>query len=168
MLQVHHSSMPIYKVGKRLGKGGFGQVFLAARMKQRKVTPVNKPNQVHHLSPLCTIKPCATFLTRWPHLQHTLKCSISLSAQVAIKFEHVSSKGCLTNGKPAEWSVYSAIGSCPGIPKVYARTTQASFHILVSLPCLAHATQSQLSKWWASCGSLGSGKLQPHGRHAGS
>ncbi|CAK0753731.1 hypothetical protein CVIRNUC_002242 [Coccomyxa viridis] len=93
--EVHHSSMPIYKVGKRLGKGGFGQVFLAARMKQRKVTPVNKPNQV------------------------------------AIKFEHVSSKGCLTNGKPAEWSVYSAIGSCPGMPKVYARTTQASFHILI-------------------------------------
>ena len=94
-------------------------------------------------------------------MQHTFMFSVSLHGQVAIKFEHVSSKGCLTNGKPAEWSVYSAIGSCPGIPKVYARTTQASFHILVSLPCLAHPTESQLSKWWASCRSLSSGELQP-------
>ena len=56
--------------------------------------------------------------------------------------------------------MYSAIGSCPGMPKVYARTTQASFHILVSLPCLDHSVQSQLSKWWASCGSLSCGELQ--------
>ena len=73
--------MPIYKVGKRLGKGGFGQVFLAARMKQRKVTPVNKPNQVHHPSPVCPIKPCARRFDQaassaaYTHVLHFVTCA---------------------------------------------------------------------------------------------
>lgn len=52
--------------------------------------------------------------------------------QVAIKFEHVSSKGCLSNGKPAEWSVYNAIDGCHGVPKLYAKGTKGNFHIMVS------------------------------------
>ena len=38
--------MPQYTVRTKLGKGGFGQIFRACRLLQRKVTPVNKPNQV--------------------------------------------------------------------------------------------------------------------------
>lgn len=39
--------MPQYTVRTKLGKGGFGQVFRACRLQQRKVTPVNKPSQVN-------------------------------------------------------------------------------------------------------------------------
>ena len=52
--------------------------------------------------------------------------------QVAIKFEHVTSKGCTVKGKPMEWSVYSAIRDCYGLPKVYAKGTANGFHIMVS------------------------------------
>lgn len=51
LMQVMISNMPNYRVGEKLGKGGFGQVFQGTRVQQRKVTPVNKPNQVRSLQP---------------------------------------------------------------------------------------------------------------------
>ena len=53
-MQVSLTNMPIYKVGEKLGKGGFGQVFRASRLQQRNVTPANKPNQA---CPLATPSP---------------------------------------------------------------------------------------------------------------
>ncbi len=53
--------------------------------------------------------------------------------QVAIKFESTSSKGCSNGSPPYEWQVYTKISGCYGIPKIYAKGTQAGFHIMVSL-----------------------------------
>lgn len=43
--------------------------------------------------------------------------------QVALKLEHRSSKGC-NYGPPYEWSVYGALGSVPGVPKVHFKGRQ--------------------------------------------
>lgn len=67
--QVQIGQSPVYVVDKRLGKGGFGQVYLGKRLPRRTSARDTKPQQV------------------------------------AIKFEHVSSKGC-HNGPPPEWAVY--------------------------------------------------------------
>ena len=52
--------------------------------------------------------------------------------QVAIKFEHETSKGCSPHGKPSEWGIYGQIGDCHGIPKVYAKGSKEGFHIMVT------------------------------------
>ncbi|BDA46424.1 probable casein kinase I isoform delta at N-terminal half [Coccomyxa sp. Obi] len=51
--------------------------------------------------------------------------------KVAIKFESTSSKGCSNGGPPYEWQVYTKISGCYGIPKIFAKGTQAGFHIMV-------------------------------------
>lgn len=60
--------MPIYVMQRRLGKGGFGQVWLGQRLINRKVTPAHKPNHVRHLVFFCHLldvkhlmHACATF-----------------------------------------------------------------------------------------------------------
>ncbi|GFH18001.1 serine/threonine protein kinase [Haematococcus lacustris] len=50
--------------------------------------------------------------------------------QVALKFEHYTSKGC-TNGPPYEWSVYQQLGESYGIPKVHYRGSQDDFYVMV-------------------------------------
>lgn len=45
--------MPIYVMQRRLGKGGFGQVWLGQRLINRKVTPAHKPNQARHSADMC-------------------------------------------------------------------------------------------------------------------
>jgi serine/threonine protein kinase len=49
---------------------------------------------------------------------------------VALKFEHVSSKGC-TYGTPYEWSVYNALGDVYGIPRVHHTGQQDNYYIMV-------------------------------------
>lgn len=73
--QVQIGQSPVYTVDKRLGKGGFGQVYLGKRLARRSSTRDTKPQTV------------------------------------AIKFEHVSSKGC-HNGSPPEWAVYKCVDVC--------------------------------------------------------
>lgn len=59
--------------------------------------------------------------------------------QVAIKFESTSSKGCSNGGPPYEWQVYTKISGCYGIPKIFAKGTQAGFYIMVSRMCFGHS-----------------------------
>lgn len=95
--RVQVGSSPIYNADRRLGKGGFGQVFLGRRAFARRTH--NDPEGAG-------------------------------AQQVAIKFEHKSSKGC-NNGPPHEWSVYSQLGDTYGVPKVYHRGQQNNFYIMV-------------------------------------
>ena len=50
--------------------------------------------------------------------------------KVALKFEHRSSKGC-GYGPPYEWSVYSALSGCYGIPRVSYKGRQGDYYIMV-------------------------------------
>lgn len=46
-LQVQVSSSPVYNTGRRLGKGGFGQVFLGTRSQKSRSAKDNKPVEVN-------------------------------------------------------------------------------------------------------------------------
>ena len=53
--------------------------------------------------------------------------------QVALKFEHRSSKGC-NYGPPYEWSVYNAfssLGGILGVPKVHYKGRQGEYYVMV-------------------------------------
>ena len=55
------------------------------------------------------------------------------SNQVALKFEHRSSKGC-NYGPPYEWSVYNAfssLGGILGVPKVHFKGRQGEYYVMV-------------------------------------
>ena len=55
-----------------------------------------------------------------------------MRAQVALKFEHRSSKGG-NYGPPYEWSVYSSsLGSIHGIPRVHYKGRQGDYYVMVS------------------------------------
>eukprot|EP00891_Asterochloris_glomerata_P000435 jgi/Astpho2/435/fgenesh1_pm.00011_%23_15_t len=90
---------PVYIVDRKLGKGGFGQVYVGKR-----ATP------------------------------NTVKDGASAN-EVALKFEHRSSKGC-NYGPPYEWSVYSSLtsagmGGVHGIPKVHYKGRQGDYYVMV-------------------------------------
>jgi hypothetical protein len=120
---------PVYLPEKKLGKGGFGQVWLGLRA-GAKMPPVKAGSK--QTLPLDYIDgPGATQVRcgytgpgRWgvhgtccwsPPTVHAVcfatvplpQCAPvhTFCMQVALKFEHVTSKGC-TNGPPYEWSVY--------------------------------------------------------------
>jgi len=92
--KVTISGVPEYFVERKLGKGGFGQVFLGRRV-------------------------------------NASKCKDGANAnQVALKFEHRTSKGC-NYGPPYEWSVYGTLGGVHGIPKVHYKGRQSDYYIMV-------------------------------------
>ena len=79
----------MYKVERKLGKGGFGQVYIGTRLSTAGTRPAYEGG--------------------------------ANAVQVALKFEHRSSKGC-NYGPPYEWSVYNAfstLGGILGVPKVH-------------------------------------------------
>uniref|UniRef100_A0A453JEJ0 non-specific serine/threonine protein kinase n=1 Tax=Aegilops tauschii subsp. strangulata TaxID=200361 RepID=A0A453JEJ0_AEGTS len=50
--------------------------------------------------------------------------------EVAIKFEHNTSKGC-NYGPPYEWHVYSALGGTHGVPKVHYKGRQGDYYVMI-------------------------------------
>ena len=88
---------------RKLGKGGFGQVYVGTRLNSsttRRDGSGEGGSNAH---------------------------------QVALKFEHRSSKGC-NYGPPYEWSVYNAfssLGGILGVPKVHFKGRQGEYYIMV-------------------------------------
>lgn len=95
--QVQVGGGPEYYVDRKLGKGGFGQVFIGRRVNATKQKDGVNANLVR---PACN----DLSLLPWP-ASAPLTPPAGLDAQVALKFEHRSSKGC-NYGPPYEWSVY--------------------------------------------------------------
>ncbi|XP_065043069.1 casein kinase 1-like protein HD16 isoform X2 [Musa acuminata AAA Group] len=93
--KVQIGNSPVYKVDRKLGKGGFGQVFVGRRVSGG--------------------------------IERTTGPS---ALEVAIKFEHRSSKGC-NYGPPYEWQVYSALGGSYGVPRVHYKGRQGDYYVMV-------------------------------------
>lgn len=51
--------------------------------------------------------------------------------QVAIKFEHKSSKGLTSKGVPYEWDIYQQLGDTPGLPMLLHKGFQDNFCVMV-------------------------------------
>ncbi|KAJ6829535.1 casein kinase 1-like protein HD16 [Iris pallida] len=94
ILQVQVGGSPVYKVERKLGKGGFGQVFVGRRVGGSE------------------------------------RGSGSGALEVALKFEHRTSKGC-NYGPPYEWQVYSALGGSHGVPRVHFKGRQGDYYVMV-------------------------------------
>jgi len=98
--RVQVGGSPSYTPEKKLGKGGFGQVWLG----RRTVAPRGAAAKANTDGPG--------------------------AMQVALKFEHLSSKGC-SNGPPYEWSVYQMLGESYGIPRLHYKGQQDNFYIMI-------------------------------------
>ncbi|CAN4110238.1 unnamed protein product [Withania somnifera] len=86
---------PLYQVERKLGKGGFGQVFLG-----RRLSGGNEPSNGQG------------------------------AVEVALKFEHMKSKGC-NYGPPHEWQVYNTLGGSHGVPSVHYKGRAGDYYVMV-------------------------------------
>ncbi|KAH1066444.1 hypothetical protein J1N35_031431 [Gossypium stocksii] len=94
--KVQVGGSPWYRIERKLGKGGFGQVCVGRRVS---ATNTNDRNG-------------------------------SGALEVALKFEHRSSKGC-NYGPPYEWQVYNTLGGSHGIPRVHYKGRQGDYYVMV-------------------------------------
>ena len=92
--RVQVGNSPEYITDRKLGKGGFGQVYVGRRVS-------------------------GGGSRTGPDAQ-----------EVALKFEHRSSKGC-NYGPPYEWQVYHTLNGCYGIPSVHYKGRLGDYYILV-------------------------------------
>ncbi|XP_059457850.1 casein kinase 1-like protein HD16 [Corylus avellana] len=95
MVQVGGS--PLYRIERKLGKGGFGQVYVG-----RRVSSLNTNERTTGTG----------------------------AVEVALKFEHRSSKGC-NYGPPCEWQVYNTLGGSHGVPRVHYKGRQGDYYVMV-------------------------------------
>ncbi|KAJ8773455.1 hypothetical protein K2173_004285 [Erythroxylum novogranatense] len=93
--KVQIGGSPLYKIERKLGKGGFGQVYIGRRVSG-----------------------------------NTSDSTGAGAVEVALKFEHMSSKGC-NCGPPHEWHVYSFLGGSHGVPRVYYKGRRGDYYIMV-------------------------------------
>ncbi|XWS11983.1 hypothetical protein CRYUN_Cryun37aG0051600 [Craigia yunnanensis] len=94
--KVQVGGSPVYRIERKLGKGGFGQVCVG-----RRVLAVNTNDR-----------------------------NGSGAVEVALKFEHRSSKGC-NYRPPYEWQVYNTLGGSHGIPRVHYKGRQGDYYVMV-------------------------------------
>ncbi|XP_027902260.1 casein kinase 1-like protein HD16 [Vigna unguiculata] len=94
--KVQVGGSPLYKIERKLGKGGFGQVYVGRRI----------------------------------GLSDSSERTGAGAVEVALKFEHRSSKGC-NYGPPYEWQVYNALGGSHGVPRVHFKGRQGDYYIMV-------------------------------------
>ncbi|KAK4269324.1 hypothetical protein QN277_022495 [Acacia crassicarpa] len=94
--KVQVGGSPMYKIDRKLGKGGFGQVYVGRRISGVNMNERAGPGAV----------------------------------EVALKFEHRSSKGC-NYGPPYEWQVYTNLGGSHGVPRVHYKGKQGDYYIMV-------------------------------------
>ncbi|KAJ6824351.1 casein kinase 1-like protein HD16 isoform X1 [Iris pallida] len=95
--KVQVGGSPLYKIERKLGKGGFGQVYVG-----RRVSPANANDRMTGAN----------------------------AVEVAIKFEHRTSKGC-NYGPPSEWQVYNTLGGIHGVPRVHYKGRQGDYYVMV-------------------------------------
>ncbi|KAG6514451.1 hypothetical protein ZIOFF_024810 [Zingiber officinale] len=95
--KVQIGNSPVYILDRKLGKGGFGQVYVG-----RRISAVNVDDRI----------------------------TGSNALEVALKFEHRTSKGC-NYGPPYEWQVYNTLGGVHGIPRVHYKGRQGDFYVMV-------------------------------------
>lgn len=87
--KVQVGGSPTYRVDRKLGKGGFGQVYVGRRIGAG-----------------------------------------AGAVEVALKFEHKTSKGC-NYGPPYEWQVYNVLGGSHGVPRVHYKGRQGDWYVMV-------------------------------------
>lgn len=89
----------MYKLDRKLGKGGFGQVYVGRKMGTTTPNARFGPGAMEVC--FCVSKFTSFLLISYG--QYVI--FLCLLLQVALKFEHRSSKGC-NYGPPYEWQVY--------------------------------------------------------------
>ncbi|KAK9983053.1 hypothetical protein SO802_032578 [Lithocarpus litseifolius] len=94
--KVQVGGSPMYRVDRKLGKGGFGQVYVGRRI---------------------------------GHASSSERTGAG-AIEVALKFEHRSSKGC-NYGPPYEWQVYGSLGGSHGVPRVHYKGRQGDYYVMV-------------------------------------